>query len=149
MIREIETIQFNNYIERKEIIVANQKIGRSIKDIDNHTLLVYEELQTNEELANIDKQSILMLYVTRLDFIKILEELGLTWTNIKALMEQYPEVEKELTMCSNVYRGNSLIDPMIQIVNKTFGLNITSKNLDDKFCEKCGYVRRGVNNDNI
>lgn len=83
------------------------------------------------------QEQIAMLYVTRLDFIKILEELGLTWTNMKAIMTQYPDVEKELTMCSNVYRGNVLINQMIPLINQTFSLSITSKQLDDKFIEKC------------
>lgn len=78
------------------------------------------------------------LYVTRLDFINILEDLGLVWSNMKAIMAQYPEVEKELTMCSNVYRGNALIDNMIPLINQAFGLNITTVDLDNAFIEKCG-----------
>jgi len=78
------------------------------------------------------------LFVTRLDFINILEDLGLVWSNMKAIMAQYPEVEKELTMCSNVYRGNPLIDNMIPLINQTFSLNITTVDLDNAFIEKCG-----------
>lgn len=78
------------------------------------------------------------LFVTRLDFINILEDLGLVWSNMKAIMAQYPKVEKELTMCSNVYRGNALIDNMIPLINQAFGLNITTVDLDNAFIEKCG-----------
>lgn len=88
-----------------------------------------------------DKENIAKLYVTRLDFINILESLGITWINVKAFMANYPEVEKELMMCSNVYRGNKLINNMIPVINKAFGLAITESDLDEAFIQKCGYIR--------
>lgn len=81
-------------------------------------------------------EQIAMLNMTPLDFIKVLEKLGLTWVNLKAIMTQYPDVEKELTMCQLVYRGNPLLNQMIPMVNKTFGLSITEQQLDLAFAKK-------------
>lgn len=91
--------------------------------------------ETEEEKAEREEQErkleIATLCMTRLDFIKALETIGISWQTIKGLMEMYPEVEKELMMCSNVYRGNPLIDQFAQ----TFG--ITSKQLDELFIQVC------------
>lgn len=94
-----------------------------------------------EKIRKQDRDNIDMLHITRLDFINCLEKLGLTWQNVKALFSQYPSVEKELTMCSNVYRGNPLINQMIPLVNNSFGLNITPEQVDEEFIEKTGYER--------
>ena len=66
-----------------------------------------DEIKKREQQEEISK-----LYMTPLDFIKAIETLGITWTQIKELMQKYPDVEKELTMCQNVYRGNPLLDQM-------------------------------------
>ena len=127
------------------IVEHNHRNGRLIREASNKRDLIaldYSEedkIKINKEL---DEQDIKMLNVTRLDFVKILEELGVTWTNIKALMAQYPEMEKELTLCSNVYRGNELLNAMIPIVNNILGLSITPQILDEAFIQKCGFKRR-------
>ncbi len=91
--------------------------------------------ETDEEKVEREEQErkleIASLCMTRLDFIKALETIGISWQTIKGLMEMYPEVEKELMMCSNVYRGNPLIDQFAQ----TFG--ITSEQLDELFIQVC------------
>lgn len=94
-----------------------------------------------EKIQKQNRDNIDMLHITRLDFINCLEKLGLTWQNVKTLFSQYPNVEKELTMCSNVYRGNPLINQMIPLVNNSFGLNITPEQVDEEFVEKTGYER--------
>ena len=118
------------------------KLTFVVYDTIEETNIEYEmvngQILTPEEKEDEKNARIAMLHVTRLDFINILEELGLTWSNMKAIMAQYPEVEKELTMCSNVYRGNPLIDNMIPMVNQAFGLNITTVDLDNAFKNKVG-----------
>lgn len=110
----------------------------TIEETEDELILYGGQYKTLEEVNAAKREELARLCVTRLDFIKILEELGLPWSNIKAVMAQYPEVEKELTMCSNVYRGNALIDNMIPLINQAFGLNITTVDLDNAFIEKCG-----------
>lgn len=110
----------------------------SIEETEDELILYGGQYKTLEEVDAAKREELARLCVTRLDFIKILEELGLPWSNMKAIMAQYPEVEKELMMCSNVYRGNPLIDNMIPLINQAFSLNITTVDLDNAFIEKCG-----------
>lgn len=116
----------------KELVEFYNKyscMGYKLEKDENGTIFVYSE-EINEEQHR--KEEIGMLYMTRLDFIKALESIGISWMAIKGLMEQYPEVEKELMLCSNVYRGNPLIDQFA----KNFG--VTSEQLDNLFIQKCG-----------
>lgn len=106
---------------------------------DEYVLVDGQYLIKSEAEDKLEQQrleQIAMLNMTPLDFIKVLEELGLTWVNLKAIMTQYPDVEKELTMCQFVYRGNPLLNQMIPMVNKTFGLSITEQQLDLAFAKK-------------
>lgn len=115
-----------NSIEINEEVFENYQNyifdGKSF--IINPYLEDIKELQRREEIG--------MLYMTRLDFIKALESIGISWMAIKGLMEQYPDVEKELMLCSNVYRGNPLIDQFAK------NFNVTSEQLDNLFIQKCG-----------
>lgn len=106
----------------KEIFETEDRIISS--PVDGH--IDFEE-NLKEELEEKEKERIKMLCMTRLDFIKALESVGISWTTIKGLMEMYPEVEKELMMCSNVYRGN----PLIGQFASSFG--ISSEVLDNLF----------------
>lgn len=124
-----------NKLERpyngKELVEFYNKyscMGYTLEKDENGTIFVYQE--ENEEQHR--KEEIGMLYMTRLDFIKALESIGISWMAIKGLMEQYPEVEKELMLCSNVYRGNPLIDQFAK------NFNVTSEQLDNLFIQKCG-----------
>lgn len=110
----------------------------TIEETEDELILYGGQYKTLEEVNAAKREEIAHLYVTRLDFINILEDLGLVWANMKVIMAQYPEVEKELMMCSNVYRGNALIDNMIPLINQAFSLNITTVDLDNAFIEKCG-----------
>jgi hypothetical protein len=132
----------------------NNNISFFVKEIPSSEFYVgVEWVETNDEYILVDGkylikseadkelekqrlEQIAMLKMTPLDFIKVLEELGLTWVNLKAIMTQYPDVEKELTMCQFVYRGNPLLNQMIPMVNKTFGLSITEQQLDLAFAKK-------------
>jgi len=115
----------------KELVEFYNKyscMGYILEKDENGTIFVYSE--ENEEQHR--KEEIGMLYMTRLDFIKALESIGISWMAIKGLMEQYPDVEKELMLCSNVYRNNPLIDQFAK------NFNVTSEQLDNLFIQKCG-----------
>lgn len=122
-----ETLPFTYNVERWEHNTNHYQ------QIDGEYI---EDSKVRDILINKYKVNIAMLKMTPLDFIKVLEELGLTWVNLKAIMTQYPDVEKELTMCQFVYRGNPLLNQMIPMVNKTFGLSITEQQLDLAFAKK-------------
>ena len=91
-------------------IEINKEIFENYQDyiFDGDSFIINPDLENIKELYR--KEEIGMLYMTKLDFIKSLESIGISWMAIKGLMEQYPDVEKELMLCSNVYRGNPLID---------------------------------------
>lgn len=109
---------FKEIFESEEEIVANPETG----ELDFKSNL---EDVLNEQR----KREIAMLNMTRLDFIKALEKIGVSWNVVKGLFEKYPDVEKELMLCSNVYRGNPLIDQMAALVDPS----ITHEVLDQLF----------------
>lgn len=121
------------------IVENNHKRGYLIKTDDNGDIVALDK--DNEELKAIDKENIARLNMTRLDFVNCLEKLGISWAALKALMAANPEVEKQLEMCSNVWRGNPLLDAMLPLVNQTLSLNITSDDLDEAFIQICHYER--------
>lgn len=113
-------------------IEINKEIFDNYQDyiFDGNKFTINPDLENIKELYR--KEEIGMLYMTKLDFIKALESIGISWMAIKGLMEQYPDVEKELMLCSNVYRGNPLIDQFAK------NFNVTSEQLDNLFIQKCG-----------
>lgn len=130
------------------IVENNHKNGYLIQ-IDPETSDLLALAKDNEELKAIDKENIGRLNMTRLDFINGLETLGIGWSAIKALMAANSEVDKQLTMCSNVWRGNPLLDQMIEVVNQTLKLSITPTDLDEMFIQKCGYTRLAKNEETV
>lgn len=112
-------------------IEIDEEVFENYQDyiFDGNNFIINPYLEDIKELQR--REEIGMLYMTRLDFIKALESVGISWMAIKGLMEQYPDVEKELMLCSNVYRGNHLID---QFAKK---FNVTSEQLDNLFIQVC------------
>ena len=108
----------------KQIISTNREI--TVNPITGETCFRYEILDDIEEER---KKEIAMLNMTRLDFCKALNSIGIQWSTIKELMKQYPQVEEELMMCSNVYRGNELLDQMAALIDPS----ITHEVLDQLF----------------
>lgn len=122
------------------IVENNHNKGYVIKTDNNGDIVAFAK--DDEELKAIDKENIARLNMTRLDFVNCLEKLGISWAALKALMAANPEVEKQLEMCSNVWRGNSLLDAMLPLVNQTLSLNITPDDLDEAFVQICHYERQ-------
>lgn len=114
-------------------IEINREIFENYQDyiFDGDSFIINPNLESIKELHKREEMG--MLYMTPLDFIKALETIGITWAQIKELMQKYPDVEKELTMCQNVYRGNPLLDQMAKVLDK----NITSEVLDNLFIQVC------------
>lgn len=127
--------------EKLHFIVENNHKNGYLIQIDPETLDLMALAKDSEELETIDKENIARLNMTRLDFVNCLEKLGISWAALKALMAANPEVEKQLEMCSNVWRGNPLLDAMLPLVNQTLSLNITSDDLDEAFIQACHYER--------
>ena len=131
---------YTNKERLRFIVENNHKNGYLIQE-DSKTGDLIALAKDEDELSKIDKENIAHLNMTRLDFVNCLEKLGISWAALKALMAANPEVEKQLEMCSNVWRGNPLLDAMLPLVNQTLSLNITSDDLDKVFIQTCHYER--------
>lgn len=83
-----------------------------------------------EEIENIrlvdNPVGLSMLKMTPLDFLKAIEQYGITYDMVKQFMEQNPLVERELRFCQFVYRKH----PMLQSLSE---YGITSEVLDTIF----------------
>lgn len=61
--------------------------------------------KTEEQKEEEERQRIANLTMTALDFIGVLQELGLTLVQINEYLEEHLELKMQLTYCQNVYCG--------------------------------------------
>lgn len=118
--------------ERCDFIVTyNYRLGYKIKETD-------EALEawgyTAEEQEEQEKELVNNLAMTPLDFIKVLQQLGLTLQQINDFLESNLDIKMQLTYCNSVYCG----------VVKTFlpltiaGVEITEEIIEQAFKAKEG-----------
>ena len=81
----------------------------------------YEEIKRQKEQARI-----MEMRMTPLDFLKAIEQYGITYDMVKQFMEENPLIERELRFCQFVYRKH----PMLQLLSE---YGITSEILDHIF----------------
>lgn len=81
----------------------------------------YEEIKQQKEQARI-----MEMKMTPLDFLKAIEQYGITYDMVKQFMEENPLIERELRFCQFVYRKHPMLDELA-----TYG--ITSEILDHIF----------------
>lgn len=79
----------------------------------------YEEKQRQKE-----KERVQMLSCTKRDFALMLQELGVTYTQLKTLIASSEQAQLEWDLCERLYRFNPLLDVMAA------QLGITSLQLD-------------------
>lgn len=96
--------------QRMDFIVDNNhKLGYEIKEAET-------ELQawgyTEEEKAEQEQEHIKMLSCTKRDFALLLQEQGITYTQLKALIAQNEQAQMEWELCERLYRFNPLLDIM-------------------------------------
>lgn len=115
-------------LEKRTILMPNITIEET--DVDYQ--LVNVGYVTPEAAVQKEKERVAMLKMTPLDFIKALEEVGVSYSQIKELCNTNEEVEKQLRFCNHVYRGNPLLD---QLAGQ-FG--VTPEQLDNLFKEANG-----------
>lgn len=106
------------------VIQYNRKLGCVIDFRENDIVALKE---TDEELAQKEKERIAMLKMTPRDFLLAVVDMGVNYSKIKELMASNPQVEIELQYCNNVYRGNPLLDQLCG----NFG--VTAEQLDELF----------------
>lgn len=117
----------------------------SIEEIDGELELVNGKFVTQEEKAQIEHERIQGLSMTPLDFIKALEQFaGITYDQIKKLCDTYPEIDRELRFCQNVYRSNPMFsEEALSKLPEEF--HLTQEQIDNLFV----YVDKLKHNTNI
>lgn len=100
----------------------------TIEETDINYQNVAGEFVTPEVAEQKEKERVAMLKMTPRDFLlACIQQLGIEWSAIKALMDSNPQVAIELQFCNFVYRGNPLLDQLCG------NFNVTSEQLDELF----------------
>ena len=110
-IRQIEEIV--DRLENDDIDIDT--LGPELKKAQKLIKMCKDKLTKTEE----EVKKIAMLKMTPLDFITALEEVGVSYSQIKELCNTNEEVEKQLRVCNHVYRGNPLLDQVCGLINVT------------------------------
>lgn len=106
------------------IVEYNHQQGYEIRETEN-------ELQawgyTEEEKQEQEKERVKMLSCTKRDFALLLQELGVTYSQLKEKIATNEQAQLEWDLCERLYRFNPLLDVMAS------QLGITSEQLDTIF----------------
>ena len=111
--------------------------GLDIQEVPEGYVIYDFELMTVEEKeakeVQIENERIQALSMTPLDFIKALEQFaGITYDQIKKLCDTYPEIDRELRFCQNVYRSNPMFsEEALAKLPKEF--HLTQEQIDNLF----------------
>lgn len=114
-----------NKAERLDFIVEqNHAKGYEIRETD-------DALQawgyTAEELADIEKERIGNLQVTKRAFMLGLQQMGITYAQLKELLATNEQAQMEWDLCMELERKNPLLDEMAS------KLEVSSEQLDNIF----------------
>jgi DNA-binding transcriptional MerR regulator len=129
---EIKAELLKPYAEEQRldfIVEYNHQLGYEIRETE--TSLQAWGLTEQEEEEK-EKERINNLTMTPLDFIKVLEQFGLTLEQINDFLESRLDIKMQLTYCNSVYCG----------VVKTFlpieidGITITKEMVEQAFKQK-------------
>lgn len=118
-------VEILNYEVSEELYNAfNVDPDKYMWDIQSYSVIEnpdYEKIKQQKEQARI-----MEMKMTPLDFLKAIEQYGITYDMVKQFMEENPLVERELRFCQFVYRKH----PMLQSLSE---YGITSEILDHIF----------------
>lgn len=92
------------------------------------------EYRTPEEIAELEQERINNLSMTPLDFIKVLQSLGLTLEQINAFLDSNIEIKTQLLYCNHVYCG--VVKQFLPIT--IGGIEITTDMIEQIFEQKEG-----------
>ena len=87
----LQVLNYNNYAIVEETDVDYQMYNG--------------EYHTPEEIEQLEQERINNLSMTPLDFIKVLQSLGLTLEQINAFLDENIEIKTQLLYCNHVYCG--------------------------------------------
>ena len=124
------------YTEEERInFILQYQYGYTIKETE--TALESWEY-TEGEKAEQEQEHIKMLSCTKRDFALLLQEQGITYTQLKALIAQNEQAQLEWELCERLYRFNPLLDIM------GAQLGVSSETLDYIFRKANGEIEDNV-----
>lgn len=99
-----------------KIFLARETMEELLQDLMSMNYAVVEETDidyqmydgeyhTPEEIAQLEQERINNLSMTPLDFIKVLQSLGLSLEQINAFLDENIEIKTQLLYCNHVYCG--------------------------------------------
>ena len=119
---------------REELEQALQfMVYDTIEEASEKLQLVNGKYVTEQEAKQIERDKINSLSMTPLDFIKALEKFaGITYAQVKELCDTYPEIDRELRFCQNVYRNNPMFsqEALAQLPEE---FRLTDEQIDNLF----------------
>lgn len=125
----VQTGETLEELENKILFLSEVEISETDEVLE----LINGKYVNQEEKAQIEHERIQGLSMTPLDFIKALEKFtGITYAQVKELCDTYPEIDRELRFCQNVYRNNPMFsqEALAQLPE---AFRLTDKQIDDLF----------------
>ena len=83
---------------------------------DISEVIVYDETQeeAEERVRKAEEERVKMLSCTKRDFALMLQELGVTYSQLKTLIASNEQAQLEWDLCERLYRFNPLLDEMAE-----------------------------------
>lgn len=135
---EIKATLNKPYTEEQRInfiVEQNHNNGYEIRESE---LALESWGYTEEEKAEQEVERIKMLSCTKRDFALLLQEQGITYAQLKALIAQSEQAQLEWELCERLYRFNPLLDIM------GAQLGVSSETLDYIFRKANGEIENVV-----
>lgn len=120
------------------LLFMPQYQGLDVLETDREIITLKDEFvfkdEVQEELAELERQRINKLTCTKRVFALMLQELGVTYSQLKELIATNEQAQLEWDLCVELERENPLLDIMAS------QLGITSEQLDVLFKHANGYL---------
>lgn len=112
--------------DRNDLLKKIEHIPVDIIEETNDIYTLYKgQFLNQEEIKVKEKERIMGLSMTPLDFLKAIEKYaGVSYAQIKELCDSNPEVDRELRFCQNIYRNNEML------IGLASQFNVTEEQLD-------------------
>lgn len=93
---------------------------------DSQSYSIVSNPNYEKDKADAEHERIMEMKMTPLDFLKAIEQYGITYDMVKQFMAENPLIERELRFCQFVYRKHPMLKELLKY-------NITSEILDTIF----------------
>ena len=126
--KEAFAFEIENYIATCDDEIWSKYAGSDNWDIVNGKFVDIsntEEYKQKKELE--EKERVARLNMTKLDFATYLQEYGVSYSQLKAVLASNENAQMQWDLCERVYRFNPLLDELAK------GFGITPEQLDTMF----------------